>query len=104
METVIEECSKNCMSCVECAGYSDNPYRVGCIFTGIPANTFLVGLDEKRNTPIVESAVTLQIFCSNGTCEGCVFAADQGSKCIISGCPALWEKRLQLLKSKEEDK
>lgn len=104
METVIEECGKNCMSCVECSGYNDNAYRSGCIFTGIPDNVFLVGLNENKNTPIVEAAVTLQIFCSNETCEGCVFAADQGSECIIDGCPALWEKRLQLLKNKEEEK
>lgn len=102
VETIIEECGKNCMSCGECAAYSDNPYNEGCIFKGIPGSSFISCVD--RNMPIVEAAVILHRLCNSVNCDDCIFTTAQGRECIISGCPALWEKRLQLLKIKEEDK
>lgn len=102
METVIEECSKSCLECGQCGAYSDNPYNEGCIFSNYP-HSFPLGGVAYGYSDITDAAKTLQAYCNGGDCRYCIFGRDDGDACILQGCPALWEKRLQLLKNKEED-
>lgn len=103
VEMIIEECSKSCLECNRCLAYSDNPYNEGCVFKHSP-QAYLLGGFRDGYSDITDAAKTIQAYCNDGDCTHCLFDIDDCETCLLNGCPALWEKRLQLLKNKEEEK
>lgn len=96
MNAVIEICNTNYKNC-NCPFMWMDGDGERCVLDCIPCGW---DLDYSIQDKCIQSAIELSNFCkSSSGCHSCVFGIKD--ECIIKGCPAIWEKRLNAQKKKE---
>ena len=99
MNEIMEACNANYMHC-DCYFMWIDGNGERCVLDCIPCEW---ELDDSIQDKCIQSAIELSNFCkSSSGCHSCVFGIQD--ECIIKGCPAIWEKRLEYLRTKMKEK